>query len=193
MGRGKLRYARAALLSGAIPLALAGCVSARRPAPVATRLAAPVATRPSGPAYLELDEIVPRPVLARSAPAATAPSTKPDARPPIEALVLFARGREALLDGRRAEAVRSLEQAIELDPNSYELRLALARAYRGGMAYDARSIAELEKAAAIDPDHLDVQLALGRQYLARGDGAAALTRLRLALQTKDYKANDPRA
>src|SRR4051812_3714972 len=109
MGHRSRPHARAVLLSGVIPLALVGCASARRPAPVATRLAAPAATRPSGPAYLELDEIVPRPVLARSAPA-TAPSTKPDARPPIDALVLFARGREALLDGHRAEAVRSLEQ-----------------------------------------------------------------------------------
>src|SRR5437879_6253924 len=123
MCRPRRRLSRAVAVFGSLPLALAGCATARRPAPVAARAAIPV-TRPSGPAYLELDEIVPRPVLAKASAAtapATAPSTNPAARPPIEALVLFARAREALLDGRRAEAARLLEQAVALDPNSYEL------------------------------------------------------------------------
>ena len=184
-------YARTIVVLGSIPLALAaGCATARRPSPAVARVAAP-ASQPTGPAILELDEILPRPVLA-SATTTTAPTTNPAARPPLDALVLFARARELMLDGRRSEAARLLEQAVALDPGSYELHYALARAYRAGMAYDARSIAELEKAAAIEPDHLDVQLDLGRQYLARGDGREALNRLRLALQTKDYKANDPR-
>jgi tetratricopeptide (TPR) repeat protein len=98
-----------------------------------------------------------------------------------------------MLDNRRDAGIALLERAVASDPTSYEVHYALGLAYRGGATYEPRSLAEMEKAAAIEPDHLDVQIDLGRQYATRGDIVRAIEHLRLALQTTDYRANDPRA
>src|SRR5436190_15649261 len=100
-----------------------GCSAVRRSAATkpATR---PVATtHPIAPeALLALDEIQPRLTLSHAPPA-----TRP-AWAPLEALDLYARARNAMLDNRRYTAITFLEKAIVLDPASFELRYVLGRA-----------------------------------------------------------------
>src|SRR5947209_5203509 len=67
----------------AAALVVAGC--AARPRSALPGVAAVPVTRPSGPAFLALDEIVPRPVLPT-----TRPTTSPTIRPPMESLLLYA-------------------------------------------------------------------------------------------------------
>lgn len=183
--------ARFALLClAAVAFASTGCARSRiGGAPPLPARAADEAT-PADPAGLTLDQIEPRPVLDRTS-AATQPSAK--TRAPVEALVLFAQARDALLAGRRYTAIGALEKAIALDPHSYELYYALGQAYQMGRTYDDRSIEAMEKATAVDPDHLELQTDLGRQYLAKGDLTRAMEHLRLAVQTSQYDTDDSTA
>src|SRR4051794_36491249 len=69
---------------------------------------------------LTLDQIEPKPWFASTRPTtASAASTQPA---PIEALVLFAEARDAMIQGQRFTAINLLEKAIKIDPDSYELR-----------------------------------------------------------------------
>lgn len=192
------RHGCAPLLLSTLVLMFAGCAAQpRTPAAIASR-AAPVVTRPSalsggGPAAvsdpkagLSLDEIEPKPEFARAVP-----STQPFSGPPLEAVRLFARARIAMLDGNRREEGRLLDQAIALDPQSFELHKSLGDLY--AEASDARAAGEWERAAQVEPDHLDLQIALGRAAMDEGDPAKAIEHLRLALQTGEYRRGDPGA
>ena len=176
------------LIVVAAALALAGCAARPRhvaapPATAQVAVAAP-ATRPADKADLSLDQIEPRPVLAKREPA-TQPS-----RAPLDAIQLFAEAREAMLQGQRFTAINKLEQAIKLDPESYELRFALGQAYTtGGLAND-KSIAAYEAAASIGPDRVIVRSELGRQYLAKNETAKSLEHLRLATLTSEYAEDE---
>lgn len=184
------------LLAGSV--LAAGC--AAQPDRPDTRPAAPVARAGAVPrshvtvsgqasgssdpkSQLRLDQIEP-PVAFP----ATAPTTEP-ALPPIEAVRLFAQARAAQLDGQTFAAADLLRQAIALDPGSFDLHRSLAELYDDGS--DPRALAEWEKVARIEPDRLDVQMQLARQQIMRGDFAAALTHLRLATRTSDYKQDAP--
>lgn len=183
-----------ALLGFVLAGVAGGCQTRSRPQPPAaaagdaTAVVTAPTPPPTGPAELPLDQIEPVPTLGNPRPPAAGP-----ARPPGQALLLYAKARDAAADGRRADAVLLLQEAAALDPGSYLLHYELGKAYKAGMSYDLRSIAEMEAATAIEPDHLDAQLDLGRQYLSRGDAARGLLRLRLARLTRQYKAGDPRA
>jgi tetratricopeptide (TPR) repeat protein len=161
---------------------LAGCAQKAPP-----MMAGSTATQPSGRAWLTLDQIQPVLVLPPAA------AVDPDSLPPLDAIELYARAQTELLDGHRLKAIPILERAAALDPASLRLHLDLAEAYRGSFGYEDHSIAELEKAAAIEPGNLDVHLDLGRQLLAKGDAAAALEHLRLAILTQDYREGAGRA
>lgn len=126
-------------------------------------------------------------------PTLAAPATAPAARPPLDALVLYARARDAMQQGRRHTALALLDGAISLDPYSFELHYALGKAHLTGVSHDPLAVAAMERAAELRPDHLDVHLDLARQYLARGDEALALRHLRLAMQTSDYAGGADRA
>src|ERR1700722_9019210 len=144
-----------------VALLVAGCAPhpSAQPAPQAL---AP-ATQPFDPKILmTLDQITPVPQLA-------APATQPTTRPSIEALVFYAKARDAMTEGHRFTAISSLEKAIALDPDSYELRYDLGKVFRRATNTDDRAIDAFEHAAAIQPDHLDLQTELGRQYLAKHD------------------------
>jgi tetratricopeptide (TPR) repeat protein len=170
-----------------------GCAAQRpRSAPPATATApsTPIAisTLPAADrakAFLALEEIEPRVDLAKL-PA----SSRPTSRPSVEALALYAEAMDALQTGKRFTAVTSLEKALPLDPQSFELNYALGRAYVIGRSEDEQSTRALERAAAIEPDHLELQTELGRQYLARGDEWRGLEHLRLAVQTTEYKDDE---
>lgn len=167
-------------------LTAAGCASKPRAAmPVAeVGKPEPPATRPSDKSDLAIDGIEPRPVLSKRA-AATQPS-----RAPLDAIELFAAARQAMLQGQRQTAVNKLEQAVKLDPESYQLRFWLGQAHTSGGMANEQSIAAYEAAAAIDPDRIAVRSELGRQYLAKNDTAKALEHLLLARQTTEYAEDD---
>jgi tetratricopeptide (TPR) repeat protein len=134
-------------------------------------------------AYLTLDEIGPK----LPAPATQAAATQPD--PPLEAVTLYAEARGAILQNQRNQAIHLLQQAIDLDPNSLELRIAMGRANLGTGGSPDRAIEAFETALRMDPDNLDVQNELGRLYLLKGDLPNALAHLRLASQTSGYSSD----
>ncbi|WP_428939164.1 tetratricopeptide repeat protein [Fontivita pretiosa] len=184
----------AAYLSAALML-VGGCVARRGPArPGATAPStSPLATTSpvSEPrAELSLDQILP--VVTLPAPAA---STRPaDQPPPLEAIELFARARDALLQNQRYTAINLLEKAVKLDPDSYELWFTLGQAYQGIGGSADRALAAFEQAARIRPDDIEVQTELGRAYQSRGDLNRAIERFRMARQTTEYRqAEDPLA
>lgn len=139
-----------------------------------------------GRANLTLDQINPVPHLK-------APVTAPADRPPVEALVLYGRSREATLRGQSQLAIELLQQAITLDPYRFALRYDLGWAYVNANANDDSAIAAFEKAARLEPNNLDLQTELGRLYLDRSNLPQAIEHLRLALQTSEYTTDDGKA
>lgn len=168
---------------------LTGCGSASLSRKTPAVAASAPAAGPLSPALLTLDEIQP-PVTLTVPPPASQPTTS---HAPIEAITLYAQAVDALKTGRRFTAINLLEKALQLDPQSFELNYALGRAHLIGRTHDENSIAALERAAALNPDHLEIQTDLGRQYMLSGNDAKALEHLRLAVQTSDYKSDEPMA
>jgi tetratricopeptide (TPR) repeat protein len=170
----------------ALAVATTGCAARRTgsvPATAATTQPAALVGEATAPDMLPLDQILPAPVLE-------APATQPSARPPVDAIVHYANGRAALLDGRRQTAINEFEKAAELDPHSFEVFQSLGEAHLGGNIADSDSIDAFLKAAAIRPDDLHTRIQLGRQFLVKGNADAALRQLRLALQTTEYNRDD---
>jgi len=159
-----------------------GCAS-HPSVPVATQTVAP-ATQPIDPKVLmTLDQITPVPQFSE-------PATQPTTRPSIDALVFYAKARDAMTEGHRFTAISALEKAIALDPSSYALEYDLGKVYLASANVDDHAIEAFERAAALEPDHLDLQIELGRQYLAKNDLVNGIWHLRLALQTTDYETDD---
>jgi len=188
---------RAIFVVAAAPLlVIAGCAAepAQSSPNTATRTITPAvattstpATVPAKtPAMLALDELQPKLTLPASRPTTSA-TTQPA---PVEALALYGQARRKVLDGQRIAAVNLLEDAIRIDPASFELRFALGEAYGGIGTYNDKAIEAFEAAARIQPNHLGVQTELGRQYLAKGRLDDAITHLRLALLTSDYRRDN---
>ncbi len=160
----------------------------RQTAAPATRVVA-ATTRSTDPASLRFAEIGPRLRLSTTRPATTRAATGPA---PLEALELYGKARDAMLQNQRYTAIALLEKAIQIDPTSYAPRRDLGQAYAGGSgAANDQSIKAYEAAAALEPDHLDLQTEIGRQYLTRSKTDKAIEHLRLALQTRDYRRDDP--
>lgn len=113
-------------------------------------------------------------------------TTRPS-EPPVDALLLYLKARDALMDGKRFSAITLLQRAIDLDPDSFELYMTLAQARQNPGGGDPRMIEALKQAATIQPDNLQAQAGLGRQYLADGDLDKAIYHLRLARQTPQYQ------
>src|SRR5688500_800014 len=175
-----------------VMIAAGGCASSSSDSSRSGKPLAPVpTTRPASrpvktAAAMTLDELPPRLKLPASRPT-TSPTTAPA---PLEAIALFAQARAKLLANQRVAAAGLLEDAIRLDPHSFELRYALGEAYSGAATTIDKSIDAFLLAAAINPNHLGVQTELGRQYLAKGDLEKAIVHLRLALLTSDYRRDN---
>lgn len=178
--------AKIRLILAAAVIGLIGCAAGRNvgvghkappdPAPEA-------GARPNAKAGMALDDIEPRVAM----PPGTGSSI---GQPPLAAVHLYAEARAAVLDRDRATAIDLLQQAVALDPLSYELHVTLGRLYlTPTIGFSDRSIAMLEKAAALEPDHLDLQTDLARQYLEKGNATAAITHFRMALLTRQCKAD----
>lgn len=122
------------------------------------------------------------------------------------ARALVALGATQLAAGRRPEAERTLDRAVEFAPARAEVRLGVARAWQAtGKADDnARALRVLGRAAELAPDLPAVWYALGRARERAGDAAGAMESydrvfridpahrmarrrtIRLALQDRDF-------
>lgn len=160
----------------------AGCATLPAEKPIARATTLP-ATLPSNPnAFVALEQIEPKLALPKAKPA-----TQPA---PLNALELFARARDAQIQNQRYSAINLIEQALQLDPDSVELNIALGRAYMTAGGMNDRAIAAFEKAADISPDDLEIQAELGRAYQSRNNPQKATEHFRLAQLTADYQAGD---
>jgi tetratricopeptide (TPR) repeat protein len=172
-----------------LPLALVftGCALNRKPAPVAPR---PESFGWEGKANLSLNEIVPQPHLQ---PPATQPTGVPWGQPPIDALLFYAKARDATVRNQPVIAIENLQRAIAIDPYRYQPRYDLGWAYVAANAADDNAISAFENAAQLEPDHLELHTELGRLYLAKSNLPEALRHLRLATQTTEYALDDGQA
>src|SRR3954469_19855048 len=166
-----------------------GCAQTQKPTSrPATQITSTSQPDDSPEAFLTLDQIQPRPNLAD-----LKPTTQPNAEPSLEAIELYARARGAMGDAQRYNAINLLERAAQADPNSFDIRFDLGKAYSGISSQSDKATAAFEAAATIEPDNIAVHTELGRQYLANDKPDEALEHLRLAAQTSDYKSDEDAA
>lgn len=165
---------------------VAGGCAGRQPAQ--GRITAPSTSAPATQALLTLDRIAPEPRMP-----APRPPRSQLTLPPLDALELYARAREAMLDNQNVSAIGLLEKAITRDPDSYELYWSLGWAQLAGGGGKEAAIKAFEEAASLRPDELEVQLQLGRQYLAAGNADKAMEHLRLAMLCPEYRKMEDRA
>src|SRR5687767_3496495 len=162
-----------------------GCARRTR-VPVAPPTQPVATTQPSTHdprALLALDQIQP---LPRFDEPSTHPSTAPAA--PLEALELYARARDARARNQPFSAINLLEQAIKLDPASFELHFALGSVYQRANNID-KAIEAYRRAAAIDANDLVLQAELGRAYMQKGDAPRGIMHLRLARMSDAYETD----
>jgi tetratricopeptide (TPR) repeat protein len=164
---------------------IGGCATRNPPAPSSPTTPA---TATSQQTQLTLDQIGPAPKMP-----APRPPRGELVRPPLDALELYARAREATLDNQPFAAVNLLEKAIVKDPDSFELYWALGWAQLAVGGGKQAAIAAFMEAAALRPEYLPLQLQLGREYLASGDSDKALLHLRLAMICPEYAKQEDQA
>jgi tetratricopeptide (TPR) repeat protein len=139
--------------------------------------------------FLTLDQIQPVPQLPRP----LVPTTDPSGPAPAESLKLYAQAHVAEQNNQRAQAILLLQQAVGIDPYSYEIYRLLGELYLSSDPPDARGTDAMEHAAAIRPDDIELRLALGRQYLSAEKIDLAIEQLRLAMQTSGYRRREDEA
>lgn len=126
---------------------------------------------------------------AARAPADDAPARAND-DDYMEAMRLYAAGRDSLLGGNVSAAVRDLRRATQLDPASGRAWLHLGRAeYAAGRREEA--VTALERAAMLGAGGAETWELLGRESLSRGDDEQAivfLCRGRQELASGDHGA-----
>lgn len=127
------------------------------------------------------------------------PATRPSprsatqaARAPLDAIQLFAQARAAMQSGQRFAAVQLLDQALVIDPDSYEMLMTLGKAAMGTTLGD-RARPAFERAVELVPDAAEPWLQLARLSLQSGDTDQAIRYLRAAMATPDYAAGKPEA
>lgn len=169
-----------------IVLAAAGCAAPQKPrvAPKQSPASRPAVSQQ---AMLTLDQIAPLPRLA------TRPTSAPTTAPvSLESLQLFAQARAAMQSGQRFTAVQLLSQALLIDPNSFELNMAMGEA-APGTALASRALPSLERAAELNPDNITTYIQMARIHLVANNGKQAIEALRKAQQTTAYKDGTPEA
>jgi len=109
---------------------------------------------------------------APSPAAIKAPEAKPEAKFPVKAEAkakepnaenLFAKGRDALFQGKYDEAIDLLSAAVAADKTKTSYRLHLARAYRYA-GKDEQAATNLEEILKTAPDHIEAGQTLGELY-----------------------------
>ena len=170
---------RLALILAVSPFLLLGCQGLGRTGQVP-------GSRQRQASLLPLEDIQPRPVL---------PSTQPSTRPvpSLEALELYGRARAAMQSNQVFIAIDLLEQAVRLDPESYEVNYALGQACAATTLPPQRSLNAFSRAAELRPNSLDAWTQLGRVQLDTADPSAGIRSLRLATLTPEYSTDADRA
>ena len=181
------------MLAAGLAIAISGCTTGHQGA----------ATRPSadgrrlthqrikltGNAALTLEQIAPLRPLPAPAPS-TAPSTAASTQPAdLDALVLFAQARKALDAGQRFSAVQLLQQALKLDPDSYEMHMMLGSAARGTSVANV-ALPAFQRALEINPDSADAYVEIARIHARAGETQEAIRAMRDAQQTTAYKTDN---
>ena len=134
-------------------------------------------------------EIALRP-LERIAAPATLPSALPTSRPtapaPLESLQLFAQARAAMDSNKAFAAIQLLDQAINLDPDSYELQMAMGKSAMGTTLRD-RALPAYQKALQLRPAETEPWIQISRVYLQQDQTDMAIRHLRRAMLTPGYE------
>jgi tetratricopeptide (TPR) repeat protein len=156
-------------------------------------------TEPTPTALLEVDSTLDTQLateLARIAPAVSASTRPVDSSPtaattrptdaPIDALELYARGRDLLARGQRASSISLLEQATALDPTSAELYRQLGEAHGQGKPGDPAAIEALTRASELNSQDIHIQLLLVRNLISANRTGDAVARLRDITHLPDY-------
>ena len=173
------------LLAASVVALAAGCAVPERQNTTRGAASRPVV---SEKAMLSLDQVLPPEPLASPHPS-TAPTTAPAS---LQSLQLYAQARVALDSGQRFTAVQLLAQALAMDPDSFELNMAMGEA-ASGTALASRAKPCLQRAAELDPDNIDVYIQMARLHLAASEGMQAARALRKAQQTSAYRDGGPEA
>lgn len=129
-----------------------------------------------------LDLIVP--VVERRAPLQSK-GADPGAEPPqLKARALFHQAEGLEAQGRTSEAIRALEQAIKLDPDSaksFEVWMMLGDLRQGNPAWSTRAIEAYQAAARAQPKKGEPWLRMGQLYHRKGFGTNATGCFRKAM------------
>ena len=116
------------------------------------------------------------------------PAAQPKESVPLEALQLYAQGRDLLLQNKKTQAQKQLAAALQLDPTSAVAHRDLAYAWLGFDSSKAQ--VEFRQAIAYDPLDADSHVQLARLLVAAKQYNEAILQLRLARLTPDFQDDD---
>jgi tetratricopeptide (TPR) repeat protein len=105
--------------------------------------------------------------------------------PQLKARVLFRQAEGLDSQGRTSEAIRALEQAIKLDPDSpksFEAWMLLGNLRQGNPAWSTRAIEAYQAAARAQPKKGEPWLCMGQLYHRKGFGTNATGCFRKAME-----------
>lgn len=138
-----------------------------------------------------LDIPVPPPPIALSVPTAPsptpiAPETESGPDPAIaKARALYYQAEGLNTQGRTSEAIRALEQAIKLDPDSprsYDTWMLLGELRQGNPAWSTRAVEAFQAASRAMPKKGEPWLLMGQLYHRKGFGTNATGCFRKAME-----------
>ncbi|HZU53234.1 MAG TPA: tetratricopeptide repeat protein [Holophagaceae bacterium] len=154
----------------------------------------PPKAEPRAPAHeepmLEAEEEA-LPLLNRFVPSLEKPARLPvleEGRadsPQLKARVLFRQAEGLDTQGRTSEAIRALEQAIKLDPDSpksFDAWMLLGNLRQGNPAWSTRAIEAYQAAARAQPKKGEPWLCMGQLYHRKGFGTNATGCFRKAME-----------
>lgn len=108
-----------------------------------------------------------------------------DPTPQMKARGLFLQAESLQMQARTSEAIRALEQAIKLDPDSprsYDAWMMLGDLRQGNPAWSTRSVEAYQAAANAQPKKGEPWLRMGELYHRKGFGTNATGCFRKALE-----------
>lgn len=125
---------------------------------------------------------------APQAPAPGVTTTRPDA-PPM-AVKYYLRGRELFLQRAYSESIQNLDQALKLDPQTFDVLRLMGRVCFASNQI-ARGSLYLVRAWALHPDDVEVNYLLGRYWLERQQPITAIYHLARAQRSPEANPSAP--
>ena len=124
-------------------------------------------------AQLPLPKIIaslpqPRYLAATTQPAAMAPSSAPSKEPAVAAQHAYLRAKRAFLERRAFDAIRELQAAEQIEPNSPEIIRLLGTIYISSGSNKARGATYLERAVQLAPYDVESFFYLGSAAMEQG-------------------------